>query len=138
MDMTTTPVQHATDISRGIDHAADCLLIEQFELIVTVTLPQLLLLFQLVELPGVDCRKYTAILQVAVDAITLDPVTDDASAFEGHFAQQAGVLRAHLFFNDIQVTAVTVDDLPTVAPGRTETDLGRFQHSHPESVFQQK
>src|SRR5690606_25029136 len=138
VDMSAASVQHATDIALGVDYTADRLGIEQFELVMAVTLPELFLLLQLPELSSIHGGKDTAILQVAVDAIALDAVTDDASALKSHFAQQAGMFRADLFFNGIQITAVTVDDLTAIAPGRTEPDPGSFQHGHPESVFQQE
>src|SRR5690554_1069091 len=68
VDMSAASVQHATDIALGVDYTADRLGIEQFELVMAVTLLELFLLLQLPELSSIHGGKDTAILQVAVDA----------------------------------------------------------------------
>ncbi|MCY1560127.1 hypothetical protein D9M68_972300 [compost metagenome] len=41
-------------------------------------------------------------------------------------------------FDGVDITAVAVDDLPTVATRSAEADFGGFDNAHLEAIFQQR
>ncbi len=138
MDMATAHVQQAANIAFACDACPDAAFVEQLQLRVAVALPQALLRLQMVHLPGRQRRKYTAVLEIALDAIARHTVADDTSPFECHGAQKLRLLGADGLFDDVDVTAITVDDLPAVAARGAETYPRGFQHGDREAVLQQK
>ncbi|MNN44766.1 hypothetical protein D3C81_1590720 [compost metagenome] len=100
--------------------------------------PQALLRFQVAHLLGGQGGEHATVFQIALDVVLGHALTDDASAFEGHLAEQLRLLGADGAFDDIDVAAVAVDDLATVAARGAETDFRGFQHGHTEARFQQE
>ncbi|MNI51252.1 hypothetical protein D3C73_1059640 [compost metagenome] len=138
VDVAATHVEHTAHVLLAIHHFADAILIHQLELRVTVALPQTLLRLQVTHLLGRHRRKHTAVLQVTLNIVFGDPLTNDAPTFERHLPQQLRLLAADRTLDHVDVTAVAVDDLATVATRCTETDLGRFQHCDLEATLQEK
>src|SRR5471032_1711989 len=119
----TTPaahVKHAADILITTYHFADATLIHQLKLRVTETFPQALLRLQVTHLLGRDGGEHATVLQVALDIIFGHPLTNDPPTFERHLTQQLRLLGADAALNHVDVTAVAVDDLPTVTPRCTK------------------
>ena len=52
-------------------------------------------------------------------------------------AQQFGLFGADAVLDHVDIAAVTVDDLATVAARRTKADFRGFYNAHFEAVFQQ-
>src|SRR5690606_16309067 len=117
----------------GIDYRPYLRCVQQLDPVVTVAPPECLLLLQRLELTVVHGGKHPSILEVAIDSVATNPLTDDLPAFEGHFPQQARLPRPHLLLHHIQIAAVAVDYLPAVAPGRPESHPGRLQHCYPKA-----
>lgn len=138
MDMPAAHVEHAALIQVTGDDFANATLIQQFQLGVAVALPQALLRLQMAHLLAGDGSEHSAILQVALDLILGDPLTNDPAAFEGHLAKQLSLLGADTAFNHINVAAIAVDDLPTVTPGSAESNPGRFQDGDFKTVLKQE
>ncbi|MNY40067.1 hypothetical protein D3C86_1747880 [compost metagenome] len=136
--MATAHVQHAADIVVGRRNFANAFGVQNFELGVTKALPQLLLGFQMTHLLLGDGCEYATILQVALDVVLLDAVANDAAALEGHVGHQFGVLWVSGALDRIDVAAVAVHDLATVAAGCAETDLGGFEDRDLEAVLQKE
>src|SRR5471030_3213399 len=138
MNVPAAHVEHAADILVAAHHFTDALLVQQLKLRVTEALPQTLLGFQMTHLLGRDGGEHTAVLQVALDIIFGDPLTNDPPTFKRHLPQQLSLFRADTALDHINVTAIAVNDLATIAPRRPKPDLGRLQHRYPKTVLQQK
>ncbi|VVN33310.1 hypothetical protein PS631_05049 [Pseudomonas fluorescens] len=134
--MAAAHVEHATYIAFARDHFTDALLVHQLQLGVAIAFPQAFLRFQVGHLLGRDGREYAAVLEVALDVVLGYALADDSPAFEGHRAQQFCFARANSAFDHVDVTAVAVDDLATVAAGCTKANLGSFDDGNLEAVLQ--
>ncbi|MNO85905.1 hypothetical protein D3C76_772890 [compost metagenome] len=138
VDVAAAHVEHAADVAVGSDDFTDAFGVHQFQLGVAEALPELLLRLQVAHLLGAECGEHATVLQVALDVVLGDALANDAAAFEGHLAEQLRLLRADGAFDDVDVAAIAVDDLTAVAPGRAKANLGRFEDSDLEAVFQQE
>ncbi|MNP07954.1 hypothetical protein D3C76_1000040 [compost metagenome] len=138
MDMPATHVEHPPDILIASHDVADTALIHQLQLRVPESFPQTLLRFQVIHLFGRDGGKHAAVLQIALDVVPGHPITNDPPTLERHLPQQLGLAWTDTALDHIDITAVAVDDLPTIAPRRTETHPGRFQYRYPKAVLQQE
>ncbi|MNY07037.1 hypothetical protein D3C86_1398210 [compost metagenome] len=92
MDMSAAVVEQSADVVVAGYHPTDSLTIEQFQLGVAVALPQSLLCFQMLHLPGGERGEHPAVLQVALDVVAFDPLADDPATLEGHLPHQRGGL----------------------------------------------
>ncbi|MNH30386.1 hypothetical protein D3C79_906780 [compost metagenome] len=115
VDMAAAHVEHATQVLVAIDHFTNALLVHQFQLGVAEAFPQALLRFQVAHLLGGQGGEHATVFQIALDVVLGHALTDDAPAFEGHLAEQLRLLGADGAFDDIDVAAIAVDDLATVA-----------------------
>ncbi|RMT20002.1 hypothetical protein ALP54_101884 [Pseudomonas amygdali pv. lachrymans] len=138
VNMAAGHVQQPADILITGNDFVDPALVHQLKAGVAVTLPQSLLGFQMRQLLAGQCCKYTAILQVALDTVAGNPITDDGCALKGHLPQQLRLAWPDGSLDHINVTAVTIDDLPAITPRRAKADFCRFQHRDPESILQQE
>src|SRR5690606_17281419 len=87
---------------------------------------------------GCQRGEDTAVLQIALDLIPGNPITNDRSALERHLPQQLRLPNSNCALDDINVTAVAVDNLSAITPRRTKADLGSLQHRHSKAVLQKK
>ncbi|MNT19516.1 hypothetical protein D3C72_1547780 [compost metagenome] len=138
MDVAAAHVEHAAQVLIAIDDFTNALLVHQFQLGMAEALPQAFLRFQVAHLLGGQGSEYATVFQVALDVVLGHALTDDAPALESHVAEQLCLFRADGAFDDIDVAAITVDDLATVAARSAETDFGGFQHGHTKARFQQE
>ena len=93
----------------------------------TKALPKTLLRFQVTHLLGCQGSEHTAVLQVALNVVLGYALANDPATLESHLSEQLRLLRPNGAFDHIDVTAITVNDLPAIASRGAETDLGRFQ-----------
>ncbi|MNZ70003.1 hypothetical protein D3C78_883210 [compost metagenome] len=136
--MPAAVVQQAADVVVAGNHVADCLAIEQFQLSVAVALPEALLGRQMPHLLRVEGGEYASVLQVALDVVAFDALTNDPSTLESHLSQQCCCVRGGAALDHVDVAAITVDDLPAVTSRGAEADLGRFEHGDPKAALQQE
>ena len=87
---------------------------------------------------GVECGEYASAFQVAIDAITRHPLADDAATLERHGSDQPRSFRASAALDNVDITAVTIDDLTAVASRGSEANLGGLKHDDPKSVLEKK
>ncbi len=64
---------------------------------------------------AVDGGKYPAVFEVTIYLVFFDAFADDAAALEGHFTKQLGLRLTDSAFYHIEIAAVAVDYLATVA-----------------------
>ena len=138
MNVPATHVEHAADVLIAVHDFTDATLIHQLKLRMTETFPQALLGFQMAHLLGGDGGEHATVLQVALDIIFGDPLTNDPPTLERHLPQQLSLLGADTALDHIDIAAIAVDDLATVTPRRAKTHLGRFQDRYLKTVLQQK
>ncbi|MOA28093.1 hypothetical protein D3C78_1490170 [compost metagenome] len=138
VDVPTAHVEHATDVLIARNHFANAALIEQFQLRMTEALPEALLRFQVAHLFGRQRGEHAAVLQVALNVVLGHALANDPATFECHLPEQLRLLRPDAAFDHINVTAITVNDLPAITPGGAEPDLGRLQHGDAKTVLQQE
>ncbi|MNS16661.1 hypothetical protein D3C72_483180 [compost metagenome] len=138
MDMTATHVEHPADVLIASHHFADAALIHQLKLGVPETLPQALLGFEMTHLLGGHRGEHATVLQVALNVVPGDPITNDSPTLERHLPQQLGLLGTDRALDDIDIAAIAVNDLAAITPGRPETHPGRLEHRDLEAVLQQK
>ncbi|MNY37792.1 hypothetical protein D3C86_1723770 [compost metagenome] len=81
-------------------------------------------------LPVVQRGEDAARAIVTFDGVPLDTAANDLCAFKHHAAEQTGAFGAITLFNDVDIAAVGVHQLPAVTSAGTETDAGRLQHHH--------
>ncbi len=136
--MPTGHIQQPADVLITGHNFIDPALVHQLEAGMPVALPEPLLGLEMRQLLAGQRCEYTAIFQVALNAVTGNPIPNDRCAFEGHLPEQLRLTWPHGSLDDIDIAAVAVDDLPAITPRCTEADLRRFQHRDPKSVFQQK
>ncbi|MNP49741.1 hypothetical protein D3C76_1439480 [compost metagenome] len=115
MDVATAHVQHAADVTVAGHHFTDAFLVHQLQLVVAKALPQALLRLQVAHLLGGQGGEYATVLEIALDVVLGDTLTNDAPAFERHMAEQLCLLGADGALDHVDVTAITVDDLAAVA-----------------------
>ncbi|MNN74772.1 hypothetical protein D3C81_1910050 [compost metagenome] len=82
--------------------------------------------------------EHATVLQIALNVVPGDPLTNDPATLERHLPQQLSLLGTDRALDHINVAAIAVDDLPAITPGRAETHLGRLKHRDLEAVLQQK
>src|SRR5690606_8119706 len=92
----------------------------------------------MVHLPGIEGSEYATVLQVAVDAVARDSLSNDPPALERHRADQSGCVRAGAALDGIDIAAITVNDLPAVASGGAEAYSCSLQHYDSIALFQKK
>ncbi|MNZ70504.1 hypothetical protein D3C78_888440 [compost metagenome] len=138
VDVAATHVQHPADVLITRHHFANAALIHQLELGVAESLPQALLRLQMTHLLGGHRGEHATVLQIALDVVPGDPLTNDPATFKRHLPQQLSLLGADCALDDIDVAAIAVNDLPAITPGRPETHLGGLKHRDLETVLQQK
>ena len=138
MDVAAAHVEHAADILITGHHLMNAALVHQFQLGVPVSLPELLLRFQMAHLLVGDGCKHAAILQVALNLILGHPITNDRGTFKCHLTQQLRLLGPDSAFDHVDVAAIAVDDLSAITPRCTKADFGSLKHRHTKSVLQQK
>ncbi len=136
--MAAGHVQQTTDVLIAGHNFVDPALVHQFQVGMAVAFPEPLLGFQVRQLLAGQRRKHTAVLQVALNAVAGNPVTNDGRTLKCHLPQQLRLARPDGALDHVDVTAVTVDDLPAVTARRAKPDLRGFQHRDPKAVFQQK
>ncbi|MNC07617.1 hypothetical protein D3C75_551700 [compost metagenome] len=96
-----------------------------------------MLCLELVELLLGLGGKDTALLQIALDVVALDPLADDVSPLKQHGAEQPGLIRRAVRFYGVDVTAVGVDYLAAVAAAGAKADSRGFQHHHLVALLHQ-
>ena len=138
VDMATAHVQQTPHIVVTGHHLADAALVQQLQLRMAVALPQALLRLQVAHVLAVEGGEHATVLQIALDLILGHALTDDPAAFKGHLPQQLRLVRPDAALDHVDIAAVAVDDLPTVATRSTKTHLGGFQHRDAKAVLQQK
>ncbi|MNR40522.1 hypothetical protein D3C85_1588190 [compost metagenome] len=63
----------------------------------------------------VEGGEYASVLQVALDVVAFDALTNDPSTLESHLSQQCCCVQGGAALDHVDVAAITVDDLPAVA-----------------------
>lgn len=130
-------IQHATNIDVAGHMLLECLAVEQLQAIVSIACPQGLLGLEMLHLLRVQGCENAAVLEVAVDAVALDPLADDAGPFEGHLAHQGSRIGCCGALDGVDIPAVAVDDLPAIAPRCAKANLGCLQHDDVKALFKQ-
>ena len=128
MNVAALHVQQAANVSVGTHFATNIRCIEHLQIAVAVAFPVALLLGQAIELFLVHRRENTARAVVALDVVILDARTNDVGAFEDHAAEDFCSLVAVALFDDVDVAAIGVDQLPAIATAGAIADFRRFQH----------
>ncbi|MNX99990.1 hypothetical protein D3C86_1324690 [compost metagenome] len=138
MDVAATHVEHPADVLITSHYFANAALIHQLKLGMSETLPQALLGFEMPHLLGGHRGEHATVLQVALNAVPGDSLTNDSPTLERHLPQQLGLLGTDRALDDIDIAAIAVNDLAAITPGRPETHPGGFEHRDLETVLQQK
>ena len=120
--MPAAVIQQRAGIAIAGDFTTNGVGIQQLQLFIAVTFPVLFLLFQSRELFIIHRPKQAAGAVVAVNLITFDALANDLAAFKHHAAEHTGSVHAIAFFDNVDVAAVGVYKLPTVAPAGAEAD----------------
>jgi hypothetical protein len=136
--MATGMVDCTAYVSIRSNPGTDGFLVQQFQFVVTEPAPQGLLRFQVSELTWRQGCENSAFLEIAPYMVIPYPLPDDLATLEGHFPQQAQVVRGALAFNAVQIPAEAVNDLATVAAGCAPPYRSSLQHNHPETSLRQK
>ena len=126
VDVTAAHVEHAADVAVRRPRPRGCALVHQFQLVVAETLPKALLRFQVAHLLAGERGENAAVLQVALDVVLGRALANDTPASKAMWPSSWACLGAHSAFDHVDVAAVAVDDLATVAARGTEADLGGF------------
>jgi hypothetical protein len=131
-------IDKTANISVRIDDAAEGSAVDEFKRVVAVPLPVGLHPLQMPQLLVVKSDKSVARTKVARDPIALNAGTDDVGALERHAGECDCRLPPVPLFDDIDITAIAVDDLSAVATGGTPAYALAFQHDDRKAALGQR
>ena len=133
MDMAAAMIDHPAGIDAGAYDGRDASAVDHLELGMAVAFPNRLLVLQLPHLARGEGSEKAALDQIAGDAVFRRALADDVAAFEGHVGQRARRTAAIAAFDDREVAAIAVDDLPAVAARGAPADALALQHDRPDA-----
>ena len=138
MNVPAQRVDHAARIAIRRHIAADLGLGDHFKPGVAVLFPGRLVVRHLADLLVGKGRKEAAMAQVALDAVLLHALADDVAALKRHGPELGGLFRPVAARNRADVAAVTIDDLPAIAPRSAKADALAFEHDDGIALFSQR